>query len=159
MPTARPRDAPIAIVGRKIPAGTLCSISVYSSRYHSFPQLTIMPKVHAVSPIFMAAVSIRRKIFSTRAFGLDFNNNQTVTTQATNTLTCTTHDSRPSLRHSLERGSTQAQRIVLWEDLRDCIDDQSLKITSKTQSVVVVTSQPTSKQTQMGHLPSSLCIL
>lgn len=51
-PTARPNDAPIAIVGRNIPAGT------------------IMPNVHAVKTVFKHAVTMRRNTFSHMAVGL-----------------------------------------------------------------------------------------
>ena len=53
-PIARPRHAPIAIVGRKIPAGI------------------DMPKVQEVSAIFIRAVSINKKMFCRVAVGLFF---------------------------------------------------------------------------------------
>ena len=51
-PRPLPKQAPVAIVGRKMPAGT------------------IIPNAQAVKPILMRAVVMRRKIFSQIAFGL-----------------------------------------------------------------------------------------
>lgn len=66
---ARPKHAPIAIVGKNIPAGTYraCEddekISVLNTP-------TIMPNVQAVKKTFIAAVRISKKIFCHRAVGL-----------------------------------------------------------------------------------------
>ena len=67
-PTARPSDAPIAIVGRKIPAGTYeLSLTLAEVRKIIF---TIIPNVQAVKAIFRNAVTVRRKTFSHMAVGL-----------------------------------------------------------------------------------------
>ena len=74
-PTARPREAPIAIVGRKIPAGTWNDPFEHPLLFARpdrtyFCRLTIIPNVHAVNPILVIAVRVRRKIFSHIALGL-----------------------------------------------------------------------------------------
>ena len=70
-PTARPRHAPIAIVGKNIPAG-ICSVimSVYRKRATTPRTQTIIPKVQAAVISFNAAVKSSRKMFCPAAVGL-----------------------------------------------------------------------------------------
>lgn len=70
-PTARPKDAPIAMVGRKIPAGT-CADAFSGQKRKAFAFLTIIPNVHAVRAILVTAVKTKRKTFSPSAFGLQY---------------------------------------------------------------------------------------
>jgi hypothetical protein len=69
-PTARPSDAPTAIVGRKIPAGTCGMLLIMACKLHSTGKFTIIPNVQAVRAIFNNAVTIKRKTFSHIAVGL-----------------------------------------------------------------------------------------
>lgn len=70
-PTARPRHAPTAIVGKNIPAG-ICSVimSVYRKRATTPRTQTIIPKVQAAVISFNAAVKSSRKMFCPAAVGL-----------------------------------------------------------------------------------------
>ena len=67
-PTARPRQAPIAMVGRKIPAGTYQGLS--AMKLTGTSERTIMPNVHAVRKTLMVAVRMSRKTFCHSAVGL-----------------------------------------------------------------------------------------
>lgn len=71
-PTALPRDAPIAMVGKKIPAGTWERTSIIRNHFTDLKARThtIIPKVQAVKPILTTAVNTNRKIFSNNADGL-----------------------------------------------------------------------------------------
>lgn len=72
IPIARPKQAPIAIVGMKIPAG------IYVDRPNGSTEIligklsrrTIMPKVQAVKTIFVPAVSMSKKTLYHSALGL-----------------------------------------------------------------------------------------
>ena len=70
-PTARPRHAPMAIVGRNIPAG-ICSMimSMYGKGTTTPRTQTIIPKVQAASSSFIAAVKSNKKMFCPAAVGL-----------------------------------------------------------------------------------------
>jgi hypothetical protein len=70
-PMARPKHAPIPIVGRKIPAGIFVSRLVeHEERGMTLKSPTIMPKVHEVRTTLRTAVRINRKTFSRVAVGL-----------------------------------------------------------------------------------------
>ena len=68
-PTARPRQAPMVIVGRKIPAGTYKVLRIIIGVPPNDAR-TIIPNVHAVNPILTSAVSTRRNTFAQIAVGL-----------------------------------------------------------------------------------------
>jgi hypothetical protein len=61
----------MAIVGKKIPAGTCLKIKDATTCISG--GFTIIPNVHAVSRIFMNAVRMSRNTFSHIAVGLDSN--------------------------------------------------------------------------------------
>lgn len=63
-PTARPRHAPTAIVGRNIPAGIYSQCDFREDGYLLQNLLTIIPNVHAVRTSFIPAVRMRRNTFA-----------------------------------------------------------------------------------------------
>ena len=68
-PMALPRQAPIAIVGKKIPAG-ICNVSVRNEKSPPIEQPTIIPKLHAVKNTLMKAVRTNRNMLRHNAVGL-----------------------------------------------------------------------------------------
>ena len=69
-PMALPRQAPIAIVGKKIPAGTYNTSKRCITRvYRNEP--TIIPKLHAVKNTLVRAVRTKRNTLRHIAVGLE----------------------------------------------------------------------------------------
>lgn len=82
----------------------------------SLDSLTIIPNVHAVNTTLTAAVRTNRKTFSHIAVGLNTGMSCGVKyTHEQQKLTCTIHDSLPSLDRILGRGWQQAPKIEPYE--------------------------------------------